>query len=252
MSYILLSYIVLAAVIGALVRHIILSRRRNETQALVQQVDHQHALDSANMEVEENVLRYISGELHDNIGQVLSLVQLKLLHITDAGTRDLRMVGEIGECALLLRQANSDLRNLSHDYNRFRPAAGLSGSVKQILAMLSATHKIACQLHQSGQEQLALDTKQELSAFRITQEALNNIFKHARATAIDVYLDNQADQFILTVKDNGIGFDLADSNKGIGLSNMRQRAAMLGGDLQILTAAGKGTTIRFTLKNDAL
>jgi NarL family two-component system sensor histidine kinase LiaS len=102
---------------------------------------------------------------------------------------------------------------------------------------------------------LDLSPEQEGQLYKIAQEALNNVIKHANATTVTVQLDGSDDtQFCLTIQDDGIGFapkpDKPDA--GLGLRSMRERAQQIGGDLTIRSARGEGTTVQVTVKNQKL
>jgi signal transduction histidine kinase len=86
----------------------------------------------------------------------------------------------------------------------------------------------------------------ETTFYRVAQEALNNVVKHAGARRVDVVLEAREDAVVLIVKDDGSGFDPKGSDigaRGIGIAGMRERAALVGATLQVESAAGKGTTV---------
>ena len=83
----------------------------------------------------------------------------------------------------------------------------------------------------------------EIAVFRIVQEALSNVLKHAEATKVDIHLTSSATAFTLIIEDNGKGFDLSKSKRGIGLMNIKQRVSAMNGEFNIDSKLGKGTTI---------
>jgi signal transduction histidine kinase len=89
-----------------------------------------------------------------------------------------------------------------------------------------------------------------LTVFRVCQEALHNVEKHARATSVRVGLDHSADEVCLCVADTGLGFDLTRPRRGIGLASMRERAVSVGGRISIVSKRGRGSTIRLTIPLD--
>jgi signal transduction histidine kinase len=91
-----------------------------------------------------------------------------------------------------------------------------------------------------------LSSEAETTLYRIAQEALTNVAKHAKATSVDVILERQGDAVLLIIEDNGVGFeadDTAKSEHGFGLLGMQERAALVGASLQIESSAGQGTTV---------
>jgi two-component system NarL family sensor kinase len=97
---------------------------------------------------------------------------------------------------------------------------------------------------------IRLDAPTELAFYRIAQEALNNTLKHAGATEVHVLLQAAGNTVTLAVHDNGCGFNLAEKSKGggMGLTNMQERSAALGGEFEIVTQPGAGTSIIATIK----
>jgi signal transduction histidine kinase len=89
-----------------------------------------------------------------------------------------------------------------------------------------------------------------ITVFRVCQEALHNVEKHARATGVRVGLDHSADEIRLCVADTGLGFDLTRPRRGIGLASMRERAVSVGGRISIVSTRGRGSTIRLTIPLD--
>jgi signal transduction histidine kinase len=144
-----------------------------------------------------------------------------------------------------LRRVLVDLRPPSLD------ELGLSHSLHQSLTSISSDG-LAGKFHEQGNH-TRLDPSVEITVYRVVQEALNNIRKHAEATKVDLYLNYSEDNVIVKIKDNGIGFDLTDtinnaiSVGSLGLLGMKQRVDMLGGIFNIQTRHGKGTTVTITL-----
>jgi signal transduction histidine kinase len=105
---------------------------------------------------------------------------------------------------------------------------------------------IAVELHSIGSESERLPAQIETTLFRVAQEALNNIAKHARASRVDVILERRSNQVSLIVEDNGVGFDPVDekaSEERMGLAGMRERVVLVGGTISVESTPDKGTGI---------
>jgi signal transduction histidine kinase len=105
---------------------------------------------------------------------------------------------------------------------------------------------IPAQLHTSRSADERLTSEIETTMYRLAQEVLNNVVKHARADHVDVVLERSSDHVSLIIEDNGVGFDPFNPEtvgEGLGLIGMRERAALVGADLQIESAPGRGTTV---------
>jgi two-component system, NarL family, sensor kinase len=215
---------------------------------------HQHTLEIADMknkyeaellksqlEIQEQTLRTISQEIHDNIGQVLSLAKLQLYSMkNDCSEADIQPTTE------LIGQAISDLRNLSKSLNPDRIAdIGLMESIRHELHLLQKTNAMKTVLEVKGSMQ-RLPAEKEIIVFRIFQELMNNSIKHSKATVLKTCIDYQQHAFMLSVADNGEGFD-DDSKSGIGLNSIKSRAAMIEGVLHIKSEKNNGTHTSLTV-----
>lgn len=197
------------------------------------------------LEIKEQTMKNISQEIHDNIGQVLSLanMQLTAIELNDNS----HATNKIDKAMELVSKAINDLRNLSKSLQGDNIVkAGLIKSVKTDLELIEKTGKYTTSMHVTG-DAAKIDPSKEIIAFRIVQEALNNVIKHARASRINVALAYTETVLIISVSDNGRGFAEADTDLnedfGAGLQNMRNRAALIQGRLRIESSASRGTTV---------
>ena len=208
---------------------------------------YQNQLLQSKLEVQEQSFKYFSEEIHDNIGQLLSLVKMQLYNIRDTSTQS-EVVTKVTGCNELLGKAITDLRNISHTLNSgFVSNAGLADAVEKDLEYIRSAKEVKCTLHLSGEE-YSLGNEKELLVFRIIQEAIANAVKHASPTAIDIYLDYSPVGLGVSITDNGTGFNTSEETKsGIGLNNMHVRSELLKGNLQVTSAKEKGTTIKLQI-----
>ncbi len=204
----------------------------------------------AQIEIQEQTLTNISQELHDNIGQTLSVAKLNLstIRIENLG----ESLQKIDASKQLITQALANIRDLAKSMLGEKIAEiGLKQAVQNELKILghSGLYKISFSTDKTVAN---ISSRHELIAFRIIQEAINNIVKHAEATKIDVEIKNVSRQTYITITDNGKGFNaggLGANVSGIGLKNMRNRASLINAELQINSAVLAGTTTTLILND---
>ncbi len=198
------------------------------------------------MTAQEEERRIIARELHDEVGQVLTAIKVEL----SLAQRSIETSG--GSAAPLVEaQAITDgalqtVRNLSQ---LLHPAAlddlGLPAAIDASLRGLARRQNIRAELHQVGMaDRLPRDV--ELAAYRIVQEAITNVAKHAQATECHVRLTHLADRLVVEVQDDGVGFHTPHDERlarGLGLINVRERASRLGGTFNMLSSPGQGTRL---------
>jgi two-component system NarL family sensor kinase len=206
----------------------------------------------AQLEVQNSTLQQIGEELHDNIGQLLSVAKINL-NILEDTEQSIDNQGYIRQTNEIIGQSITDLRALTKSFDGdFVKDFGLEESLSHELLRIRKTNKYQTELVVSG-SRFSLGYEKEIVLFRIGQEVLNNILKHARATKILAQLTYESKKFIFCLQDNGRGFEyLATENKGLkqsgaGLRNMKRRAELIGAHFNLTSEPGKGTRIEIEL-----
>lgn len=216
------------------------------------QAKYQQEILQAQLEIQNHTLQQIGRELHDNIGQLLSVMSINL-DILEEEVSDLPNRSKIIETGKILQQIIRDVRGLTKSLDGdFVKDFGLVDSLSHELQRIRATGKYQTEILIDG-EVYRLDGQKEFVLFRIVQEILTNILKHAEAKTIKVTLHYRPAQFSLTVQDDGKGFDpgavLARKmeTSGAGLRNIQRRTEMVGGTCKIEAKIGKGSKIHLDL-----
>ena len=200
------------------------------------------------VETQEEERRRISRELHDHFGQQLTVLRLgvEALQGHDPAQLDER-VKELRE---MIKRLDTEVDFLAWE---LRPAAldefGLASALAVFVEQWSKQFNIVAELHTTGLDEDRLPPEIEISIYRIAQEALNNVSKHAQANRVAVILESRDGSVVLIIEDDGVGFELQQdatpsaSGRGLGLIGMRERAALIGGMLEVESSQGGGTTI---------
>jgi PAS domain S-box-containing protein len=196
------------------------------------------------LSVREEERARISREVHDELGQSLTAVKMDLAWLA------VRLPQRNGPMLKRIRStrqlADSIIQSIRRISTELRPAVldlGLAAAVEWQVQEFQARSGIQCTVRLLTREEVTSNASTAM--FRIFQETLTNVARHAKATRAEVVLQKQRDRLVLLVHDNGRGFDQADPSlsKSLGLLGMRERAAILGGKVSISSAPGKGTTV---------
>jgi two-component system NarL family sensor kinase len=194
------------------------------------------------LEMQEQTFNTISREIHDNVGQVLSLAKVQLNIIDQSESFDKALVTDAKES---VSKAMTDLRDISKSLNSERiQLSSLPEITAHELQRINRSGIMLTSINIEGQEQNMQEQK-KLIIFRIIQEALHNILKHSQAKNIDVKFYYETDKLNIDITDNGIGFDkeLITKRDGLGLQNIVSRAALIGGEAHINSVINQGTVI---------
>jgi PAS domain S-box-containing protein len=204
------------------------------------------ALSRRLVEIQEGERRYIASELHDEVGQALTGLTLSLQLIEKKADDPQAVRAELAEMNRMLENVLEDLHRLAID---LRPASldhlGLAAALRQHVAMVNQKFGLTAQFEMLGIQD-RLPEEMEITFYRIVQEALNNVVRHARARHVDVIIEKRDENLILVIEDDGVGFDpevILKKSGRLGLFGMQERVEMLGGKLIIESAQGKGTTL---------
>lgn len=194
--------------------------------------------------VREEERARIARELHDELGQALTALRIDLGWLRNkCSTLGAPAADRVGSALGVVEHSIVSLRRISED---LRPAMldslGLAAAVEHHVAQFSQRTGIPCDLTMN-REEFDLDSNLATAVFRIIQEALTNVARHADASEISVRIDETDDGIRLTIQDNGRGFSGANDKKTFGLLGMRERVTILGGSLDIDSQPDRGTRI---------
>ena len=222
-------------------RKILIERQIRESQF-------RQELLQAQLEMQDHTFKAVSQEIHDNVGQILSLVKLNLniIMFERDGNETLHTIKG------LVTEAISELRNLSAGYYADRLVEeGLLVAIQHQLAQLNKTGLFTTTFH-SDCEILAVDKSKIIFLYRMIQEVLNNVVKHSGADHVSVYVYSKGDEVSIQLEDNGKGFNKSrsDLKPGIGLSSIQQRALMIGAKADINSKEGSGTIVNLVFNQN--
>lgn len=212
------------------------SLQRDVTDKKLQEIVMMKAI----IKAQEDERYEIGGELHDNVSQILTSGKITLKMLRKYLQSEQEQV--LNEAIDLLGLASSEIRNLSH---RLAPAFFADTTIEEAFTNLIRTfnidnqYQINIHFNEAFKEQPA-KREFQLNIYRILQEQLKNILKHAKATIIEINGNIENDIFKLTIIDNGVGFNINQVRKGIGIANMKRRTELFSGEFNIVSTHGKG------------
>ncbi len=197
---------------------------------------------------QEDERRRIAREMHDQFGQQLTALKMKLDKLSRESGEPTNLLEQVEALQAIAEQLDEDVDYLAWE---MRPTElddlGLHAALSSYVQNWSKHFGLPVQLHASGMNEDRLTSEMETALYRIAQEALNNVAKHARARGVAVVLERRGDQVSLIIEDNGVGFDwqrvLEAEDKGLGLIGMRERAALVGGTIEIESEPNEGATV---------
>ncbi|HEV3414104.1 MAG TPA: ATP-binding protein [Puia sp.] len=199
------------------------------------------------LEIQEQTFQYVSRDIHDNIGQFISLAKLQL---NTLDFNQLNLVKEkIGHSADLMTKALDDLRDLSRSLNSdLVRDNGLLAAIDLQIMHLRRLELVEVSYEVTGETRF-LDEQKEIFTLRIIQEAINNIIRHSAAFKVSIRLIYGESHLTLSLADNGKGFDtsIPPGRQSYGISNMTKRASLIGATFNIRSSRGVGTTVLLTV-----
>jgi PAS domain S-box-containing protein len=198
------------------------------------------------VEMQETERAHVARELHDETGQALSSMLLNLGLLEQEADQPETVITRTNEMIVMVDDMLENLHRLAMN---LRPATldhlGLVPALEQYIETFNQQYSIKTQFEAVGLGEVRLPPEVETALYRIVQESLTNVVRHAQATHADVLVERRDDQVLTIIEDNGTGFDskAAMQTSRLGLLGMRERAEMLNGKLVIESAPGSGTTV---------
>ena len=233
------------------------TERREAEEALRQSERELHFLSHQLLTTQEKERRRLSVELHDELGQALMVFKLKVRSIQRAlGTGQANLKVECDEVIEYINEVTDNVRRLSRDLSPYiLEDLGLSAAIRWLVEASTKNYNIKSSLDMTEVDGL-FSHEGRITVYRIVQECLTNIAKHAQAAHVSIAISKQDGEVLFSVEDDGKGFDVKETfgrdptKKGLGLSAMYERARILGGALDIWSEKGTGTRITFKVPLD--
>ena len=209
------------------------------------------------VEAQEAERHRIARDLHDHLGQNLTALRLKLESVRSKCNGNASLASEMDQIQNYASRIDTDINYLAWE---LRPTEldqlGLENALGSFVREWSNTYGIDAEFHASKSISIGRpDPDLETNLYRIVQEGLNNILKHAKASSVSVLIEYRPREIVLIIEDNGVGFEPDSGPKGslpgggLGLVGMRERTALLGGTLEIESRSGEGTTVFVRVPN---
>lgn len=198
----------------------------------------EHEITRAVIVAQEKEREEIGRELHDNVNQILASSRLYLGLVKE---KDVEYRSFIEESDVLIHNAIKEIRHLSHAL--IPPAmqdADLEKSINALINIVQEGSGIIVSKEVCVTDKSIMSEQLKLTIYRILQEQVNNILKYAKASTMEIQLLQCNSRILLRVRDNGIGFDPQQKTEGVGLMNIRTRAALQKGEVKMITSHGKG------------
>lgn len=195
----------------------------------------------ATIDAQEKERHMLGRELHDNVNQVLTTVKLynEICLVDESPNKEMlgKSLEQINYCISELRRISKQLSPPSID------EISLKELIRDLLQSIKAAAKINVRLYTFGIKQDKLTENIQTAIYRIAQEQLTNILRYSYASQVELFLVGTMENIALKIQDNGVGFDPHQKKKGIGITNMKNRAEALGGRFELESAPGEGCVL---------
>jgi two-component system, NarL family, sensor kinase len=240
---VLLGFFLMVLMVSFIVIMVVYHRQRqikNQQKVMEIQAEYEKTVLNVEKELREDILAHVGRELHDNVGQLLSLAKMNLSSSKPE---------KVSEGKVMVNEIIHEVRALSKSLNLdWVEAISLEEFIQRELKKLESVDFCKVAFHQSGNP-LTLDKDKKLVLIRIIQECLNNAIKHAQPKSIEISIKPEIGKSVISVKDDGKGFEYNGKSSGLGIYNLKNRMATIGGEMVLDSALGKGTEIKLILPN---
>lgn len=237
--------------VAFIVSYFVIYRRKKQEHLFeikIAKEEFQKQLLQSQLEIQEQTFDHISQEIHDNVGQVMSLAKVQLSIMKE--TNNLDMVDEVKEN---ISKALTDLRDIAKSLSSERiRSMSIVDAVRIETERINKSGIIYATVSCEGEERKTAEQKKQI-LFRMIQECLQNIIKHAQASEVNLQFYYLPDMLDVIVRDNGKGFDVNQAmgnSTGLGLQNIKIRASLIGAELAIESTLDKGSTITIKMPHE--
>ncbi len=216
-----------------------------EKKLLEERESKQSEMTDAMLTAQENERSDIGKELHDNLNQILAVAKMYIqMAKTKAKDRDLYLDKSYGFIVDVIEEIRKISKHLVipglHIFS-------LTDNIKNLIDDLQTVDPIQIDFHEKGINEEILNQKLQLSIFRIVQEQVNNILKHAKASYATIDLCRKGNEIMLLISDDGDGCDVVEKKKGVGIINIKSRAELYGGKVSVITRPNEGYVLKVVI-----
>ena len=207
-------------------------------------------LTQSKLETQEQTFKNIGWELHDNVGQLLSVANMQLNVLSADLSDDLKP--KLKDSQDVLKKSLAEVRAISKSLNSdVIKNLGLEQSVQNELNRFNKLNFLKATLIIKGERNNIVDENDKIIIFRILQEFFSNSIKHSKAKNLDVIFEYLPNELFICVTDNGVGFNEVQVKKGSGLINMKSRADLINADFDLKSLEGKGVSLTLNYKKNS-
>ncbi|MDO1500886.1 histidine kinase [Winogradskyella maritima] len=245
--YLLVYFILVIGIVFGLfiLFFVVFQKRKNKLlrEKFEQQRRFDEAISTAQQEIQDETLKSVGRDLHDNVGQLLALANMQMNSVLK--NADEAIKPKVENASKALKDSLSEVRALSKSLNSdviFNQ--GFAKSIANELQRIERSGRLSTEFHIEGERIHFENKKDEVILFRILQEFFSNTIKYAEAEKLSVDLTYAQDAIKIEVSDNGKGFNIADIEQGAGLINMKERAKLIGADYELNSRLNMGTTLK--------
>jgi signal transduction histidine kinase len=250
--FVVFTSIVLVLLVLLVINLLLIGRNRklkHDNEVLKLKTEYEQALTQTQVEVAEQTLNDIARDLHDDISQQLTFSIMQLDSLSDSLTGNEQKQAE--EASDIVRQSLQSVRSISHSLSSdYIQSFGIYPSLHRLVERINKQQRIICELNFSKLV-LFKNKPNEIFAFRILQELITNTLKYAQAKNITIAVVEINDTIIISYADDGKGMNINTTNPtmGVGFLNMKKRADLLLGKIEIKSELGKGFSARLEFTN---
>jgi len=244
--FLLIYMVVVLVIVTALVILFFVVFQRRKNKLLIEKMMQQKAFDDeiqkTQTEIQEQTLKHVAWELHDNVGQLLAYASMQLKTLISKVPEDAKV--KVNETSEVIKESLKEVRSLSKSLNNeVILNLGFEESLANELNRLKKMKFKSAKLNSKGVKINLRDKKHEIILFRILQEFLSNSVKYSEAENLIIELNYLKDKLIIKASDDGKGFDPESTPKGSGLLNMNSRAELINATLNLNSEKGEGVTL---------
>jgi two-component system, NarL family, sensor kinase len=243
-------FLIIGFFVVILVTYVNQRKKKHLEEKQAMQLNFQEEILRTQLEIQEQTFNHISQEIHDNVGQILSLAKVQINIMQQSDNRSDELLNEVKEN---VAKAMSDLRDIAKSLSSERiRSMSMVEAVRIETERISKSGTILATVSCEGEER-QMDEQKKQILFRILQECLQNIIKHAQATELYLQFHYLPEMLDILVKDNGKGFDVVKemgNSSGLGLQNIKTRASLIGAELAIESDLDKGCAITIKMPHE--